>query len=49
MIRLSKDTVREINKYTLQEEDTADGVPRVGLYILQARFVPRSTRDLCRG
>jgi len=35
MIRLSKDTVREINKYTLQEEDTADGVPRVGLYILQ--------------
>jgi len=27
--------VREINKYTLQEKDTAGGVPRTGLYILQ--------------
>jgi len=35
VIRLSKNTVNEINKYTLQEEDTADNVPRVGLYILQ--------------
>ena len=37
-IRLAKGTVREINKYTLQDESGAaaqDGVPRVGLYILQ--------------
>lgn len=36
MIRLSKETVREINSYTLQDDtETEDGVPRIGLYILQ--------------
>lgn len=34
-IMLGKDTVREINKYTLQDEAGAADVPRVGLYILQ--------------
>jgi len=35
VIRLDKESVREINKYTLQDE-TGDGtVPRVGMYILQ--------------
>ncbi len=34
-IRLDRKSVREINKYTLREEDAADGVPRNGLYILQ--------------
>ena len=36
-IKLSRSTVREINKYTLQEDSMVqpDEVPRVGLYILQ--------------
>jgi len=36
-IALSKGTVREINRYTLQDEDESGGgdVPRVGMYILQ--------------
>ena len=36
VVRLSKETVREINSYTLQDDtETEDGVPRIGLYILQ--------------
>ena len=36
VIRLDRDSVREINSYTLQEDtETEEGVPRIGLYILQ--------------
>ena len=35
-IKLSRGTIREINKYTLQEADqNSDEVPRIGMYILQ--------------
>jgi C-terminal processing protease CtpA/Prc len=36
VIRLDRDSVREINSYTLQEDtETEEGVPRIGLYVLQ--------------
>ncbi|KAL1495447.1 hypothetical protein AB1Y20_016815 [Prymnesium parvum] len=35
VIRLHKDSVREINKYTLSDDNADGDVPRVGLYILQ--------------
>lgn len=35
VIRLDKDSIREINKYTLQDETEDGTVPRIGMYILQ--------------
>ena len=34
-IRLDRKSVREINKYTLQDDSAQPDVPRIGMYILQ--------------